>query len=569
MNKSNESNTLLQNTIRNCRSIFVNIGIFSLFINLLLLVPPLYMLQIYDRILISRSESTLLMMTLIACVLLLTMAILEWVRGAIMLRMTNKLELELSGSIFTSMFEKSLAHGIPNNQPLADLNQVRQFFSAPSFFAFFDAPWSPIYLIILYLLHPLLGIIATIGVILLVSLTLLNDKGTRSSIAASTQATNSVGHFTQSNLRNIEVITAMGMLGNVQRRWQERHIPMLKFQNTVNNVNNYYRAASRGIRLLLQTIILGAGAFLAIQQIISPGIIIASSILLGRALAPIDQILASWRSFVTARNAYTRLNKLLEEYCIPQDKMTLPAPSGQIQVDKLIVVPPNVKQAVLFGISFNLKQGETLGLIGPSAAGKSSLLRSLLGIWPAYAGTIRFDGANIKDWNPQLLGPHIGYLPQDIELFDGSVADNISRFDKVDPNLVVAAAKLSGVHEMILKLPQGYDSKIGTSGSLSAGQRQRIGLARALYNSPRIVMLDEPNSNLDDHGELALYNALIRLKENKTTIIIVSHRLNVLKLMDTLLILKEGKIMYYGPRDEVAKKLTSKNLNKESQPATI
>jgi len=552
-----EAKSELRMALQTCRQSFLTAAFFSLFINLLLLVPSLYMLQIYDRVLHSRSESTLLLLTVLIAGLLIVMGLLEWVRSQILIRVGARLDMMLNQRLFSAMFDRSLRQpGNSNAQPIYDLTNLRQFLTGSGLFAFFDAPWMPIYIVVLFLFHPVFGWIAIGSTILLIALTVTNELTTQKPLAAANAEAIAAGNYANSNLRNVEVLEAMGMLSNVRQRWLARHTKVLGLQALASDRAGLLTVSSRTLRILLQSLILGVGAYLAIQNIITPGMMIVASILLGRALSPIDMLINSWKGFLTARSAYQRLDELLRIVPLRPSVMSLPPPQGTLLVDRVMVVPPGSSVPAVRNVSFALAAGESLGIIGPSASGKSTLARAVLGVWPPYAGIVRLDGADITQWNRDELGPYIGYLPQDIELFSGTVSENIARFGAVDSDKVVAAARQAGVHEMILQLPGGYNTPIGEAGSvLSGGQRQRIGLARALYGDPVLVVLDEPNSNLDDQGEAALVGAINRLKARGATLLIITHRPSVLASMDKILVMQEGQIQLLGPRDQVLAKL--------------
>ena len=543
----------LQKILRICRQSFAVAGFFSLFINLLMLAPSLYMLQVYDRVLASRSEFTLLMLTLLIAGALIVMGALDWVRSQILIRVGARLDSLINARLFSAMFDLGLRRpGAASAQPLSDLNNLRQFLTGNGLFAFFDVPWIPIYLAVLFLLHPWFGWFAIIAALILIALTVTTELATGKPLAAANAEAIAAAGYAQSNLRNVEVLEAMGMLPRIRQRWLERHARVMGLQALASDWAGALTATSKMMRMLLQSLILGLGALLAVEHVVSPGVMIAASILMGRALAPIDLLIGTWKGFVTARTAYQRLNDLL--HAIPERPhyMSLPPPTGALTLEGVVVVPPGAQTPALRGISLNIEANEVIGVIGPSAAGKSTLARAILGVWPLYAGKVRLDGADIQNINRDELGPYLGYLPQDIELFDGTIAENIARFGEVDPDQVVAAARKAGVHEMILQLPNAYNTRIGEAGSvLSGGQRQRVGLARALYGDPVLVVLDEPNSNLDDQGEAALAQAMADLKRVGGTVLIISHRISILGSVDKILVLREGQVQMFGPRDQI------------------
>ncbi|WP_375665249.1 type I secretion system permease/ATPase [Stutzerimonas kunmingensis] len=548
-----------------CKGGFISVGFFSLFINFLMLAPAFYMLQVYDRVIATGSHSTLLMLTLILTLLLVTMGGLEWVRSRIMVRLSTRLDLILGPRLYEASFKQALASGgmQASAQPLSDLTGLRQFITGNGLFAFFDAPWLPIYLAVMFLFHPWFGWFAVGCALVLVALAYLNEHLTNAALLEANKQNLTATAFTQKNLRNAEVVDSMGMLGMLRERWQAMNHQVLALQGVASDRGGSIAALSKTFRLLVQSLILGLGAYLAIEQEITPGLMIAGSILLGRALAPIDQMIGAWKGFSAARGQYARLDALLKQVAAEPERMSLPVPCGEVSAENLVVVPPGAQKPVLAGLNFHVAAGDAVGIIGPSASGKSTLARALLGIWPAAQGKVRLDGADVFAWNREELGQHVGYLPQDVELFEGSINENIARFGPVDPVAVVEAARLAGVHELILKLPQGYDTVIGaTGGGLSGGQRQRIGLARAVYRRPRLIVLDEPNSNLDDVGERALSEAIAKLRQAGCTLFVITHRTSVLNVLDKLMVLREGALAMFGPRDKVLAE-----LNKAQQSA--
>lgn len=556
--KQIDNKTDLQKALNLCRSSFLIVGFFSLFINTLMLTPSIYMLQVYDRVVTSGSHSTLVMITLIMLLLFITLGSLEWVRSQILVRVSTRLDTLLNTRLFNASFKQSLYTGgvQASAQPLSDMTGLRQFMTGNGLFAFFDAPWLPIYLAVMFVFHPWYGWVGVASAIILVILAVFNEKATQKPLAEANKVSIANTGFVSKNLRNAEVIESMGMLSNIRNIWAEKNKEVLYLQAEASQKAGLITALSKITRLTVQSLILGLGAYLAIEQEITPGLMIAGSILLGRALAPIDLMIGTWKQFIGARGQYNRLNEMLSRIPDDQDRMKLPDPEGTITVEAAIITPPGSKLPVVKNVSFVVAKGDIVGLIGPSAAGKSTLARGILGIWPCVGGKIRLDGADVFTWNREDLGPFVGYLPQDIELFEGTISQNIARFGDVDAEQVVAAAKMAGVHEMILHLPDGYDTVIGANGgALSGGQRQRVGLARALYGNPRLVVLDEPNSNLDDQGDAALAGALKQLKQRGATVLIISHRTSVIASVDKLLVMRDGAITLYGPKDEVLQKM--------------
>jgi ATP-binding cassette subfamily C protein EexD len=546
---------------------FISAGVFSLFINMLMIVPAFYMLQVYDRAVGSRSESTLLMLTMIMVFLLASMGGLEWVRTQLLVRTGARMDQLLGDKLFDASFQQALYTGgqQASAQPLSDLHSLRQFITGPGLFAAFDTPWVPIYVGLMWLFHPWFGILAILSILTLLTINITSHIMTNKLLTeAQGEATKSSGQTTR-NLRNAEVVESMGMMGNMLRRWRASNDSVIAKQGVASDKAGALTATSKSLRQILQSSALGMGAYLAINGEISPGLMIAGSILLGRALAPIDQLIGSWKGFIAAREQFIRIDDLLKRVADNPERLELPAPTGAVTVENVTAVPPGSKEAVLKGINFSLAAGESLAVIGPSAAGKSSLARAILGIWPV-AGAVRLDSADVWKWDRDLLGPHIGYLPQDVELFDGTISENIARFGDIDSKQIVEAAQMAGVHDLVLRLPEGYDTVIGaTGGVLSGGQRQRIGLARAIYGEPKLVILDEPNSNLDDQGEAALRETVLQLKRQGTTVIIISHRPSILSAVDKLLILRDGTMVDFGPAADVLGKLQKARAQLQSQ----
>lgn len=544
--------SLLGDALRTCRGALLAAVLFSVVINLLMLAPPLYMMQVYDRVLQSRSEGTLLMLTLITVGALVSMGLLEIVRSRILVRVSLRIDRTLTPVVFETVFRNHVRTvGGQRTQPLNDVTTVRQFVSGQGLFGFFDAPWTPIFLGLLFLIHPLLGTVSLVGGLVLVALALATEWTSRKRLADATTHNVAASTFAETSLRNGDAMTAMGMLGAVRQRWLGRQRRMLSAQTGASDWAGILTGATKVVRVALQSLMLGAGALLAIEGTISPGLMIAASIIGSKALTPIEQLIGNWSQMVAAQLAWRRLRTLLETAPVEPDRMELPAPKGQLSVAGIVAAPPGAQAAVLNGVTFELQPGETLGIVGPSGSGKSTLARVVTGVWPAAAGSVRLDGAELQQWPRDALGPHLGYLPQDVDLFDGTVADNIARLGEVDPEAVVAAAQQAGIHELILSLPQGYDTPIGESGNrLSGGQRQRIGLARALYKLPALCVFDEPNSNLDEAGEAQLVQTLLVLKKLQRTVIVIAHRPSVLNHVDKVLILQNGRTAFLGPRAE-------------------
>jgi len=570
MSSLSENN--LQAAFKACKSSFLSVGFFSFFVNTLMLVPTFYMIQISGRVVPSSSTSTLLMLTVILTLLMATLGSREWVRSRVMVRISNRLDVMLSRDVYRASFKRALnsGGGDATAQSLNDLTALRQFFTGNGLFAFFDAPWFPIYTLVMFLFHPWFGYMTLACGAVLTVLAFVNHRLTANALANANKENVASNMVTTKTLRNAEVIESMGMLETLMNRWAKRQRQIMLLQSEASDKGGIVTTISKTFRTWSQSIMLGIGAYLVVTHEINPGLLMAGSLLLGRALAPIDQMIGSWKGFVAAKVQYDRLSKVMDDLNKEPERMPLPAPEGHIQVENLVVAPPGAKAPVIRNISFAAPAGSIVGIVGPSAAGKSTLVRAIMGIWPPQHGVVRLDGADIHSWDKHALGPYVGYLPQDIELFEGSISENIARFDKVDPDKVVQAAQMAGVHEMILMLPDGYDTVIGSDGvNLSGGQRQRIGLARAIYGNPRLIVLDEPNSNLDDVGERALGVALQKLKETGATVFIVSHRPNILSRLDRVLVMSAGTISLYGDRDRVIAELASqqaKGKQRVSQP---
>ena len=524
---------------------------------MLLFVPPIYMLQIYDRVLPSRSVSTLIMLSVLAAGLLLTIGFLEWLRTLVLVGTGARIDRVLNRRIFSAVFH---INGRGNADALRDFDSVREFFTGAGFLAFLDAPWTPVFIGVCFIMHPWLGSLALGGSILLLLLAVFTEMLTRKTLGEAGREGIAINSFVEGSLRSSEAIHAMGMLPAIIDHWQKKRGRVLVLRASASHWAGLLIAATKFFRMLLQSAILGLGAYLAIQGTISPGAMIAASIIMGRALAPVEMAVGQWRQFINARAAYDRLKALLDAVPETTKPMRLPKPQGALEADRIVAAPPGSRIAVLKGVSFSLQPGEALGLIGPSAAGKSTLARVLVGGWPIASGKVRIDGSELQNWDHDQLGPHIGYLPQDVALLDGTVEENISRFGPIDPDAVVAAARHAGVHDMILRLPDGYGTRVGVGGSgLSGGQRQRIGLARALYGNPALVVLDEPNSNLDTSGDQALLAAMAYLRDRGTTVIVITHRTSVLAAVSKILVLRDGMADTFGSRDEVLRLLAQPN----------
>ncbi len=540
-----------------CRRGLAAVAGFSLFINLLMLTLPLYMLQIFDRVILGRSTETLFFLTVIALGAILVLGALEAVRSLTMVRVGIWLEQRLAGPVFRAGIIKVGPDGSTSPvQGLRDLGTLRTYLTGSAVFSLADAPWTPVFLVVIFLLHPTLGWIALGGAALLLALALANDLLSRPAVKRAGAASISALQQAEVAGRNADAIQAMGLTGNLTRRWEHANAEALKHLSRASDRNGVLVAASKFCRFSLQMGVLGAGAWLVLQDALTAGGMIAGSILLGRALAPVDQAIGSWKSAVGARAAYLRLRALLSGFEEDEARMPLPAPEGRVCVDGLAYGPPGSNMPLIRGLEMEITAGESIGIVGPSASGKTTLARLLVGNLRPHSGAVRLDGANIANWESEDLGPYIGYLPQDIELFDGTVRENIARMGEGDPDAVIAAAKFAGVHEMIVGLDQGYDTEIGAGGvRLSGGQRQRIALARALFGEPRLVVLDEPNASLDQDGDEALVLTMAALKARRITTVTISHRPTILRQVDRIVVLRLGAAPAIGTADEIMERL--------------
>lgn len=535
------------------KSTFITVGVFSAIINLLMLTPSIYMLQVYDRVLASRNEITLLMLTLLMLGAFLFIAALEVVRSFVLVRVGAKFDMMLNKRIYTAAFEQNLRQSGGNaGQSLSDLTSLRQFLTGNALFAFFDAPWFPIYLFVIFMFEPALGWFALGGTVILIILAIVNERVTRAPLSEANSMAVAASAMATNNLRNAEVIESMGMLPNLMGRWFKTHGKFLSLQADASQKAGTIGAITKFVQTALQSLVLGFGALLVLENKITPGMMIAASILVGRTLQPVQQVIGVWKSWSSTRSAHERLTKLLETNPERTAGMALPKPEGKLTIEGVTASPPGVTTPIVRNLSFGIVAGDVLGVVGPSGSGKSTLARLLVGVWPAMMGKVRLDGADIYQWNKAELGPNIGYLPQDIELFSGTVSENIARFGEVNSEKVVTAAQRAGVHEMILRLPKGYDTQLGDGGGgLSGGQKQRLGLARAMYDDPALIVLDEPNSNLDEIGEQALVTAVLDLRMRGKTIVLITHRPSILGATTKLLVMKEGSVQAFGPTQQV------------------
>src|SRR6201994_4943013 len=545
----------LGEALRTCRSAFVGVGVMSCMINVLYLTGSLFMLEVYDRVLPSRSVPTLVGLAILAGGLYIAQGGLDLIRSRILGRIGTSLDEALNARVFDTIVRLPLMVGGRNEglQPLRDLDNVRSFLSGMGPGAFFDLPWLPFYLAICFAFHVMIGLTALVGAVILVSLTLVTEYMSRAPAREATGLAARRNDLATTSRRNAEVLVAMGMSGRMTNRWSGANQNYLAGNQRASDVSGGLGAIAKVLRMMLQSAVLAVGAYLVINQQATAGIIIAGSILSARALAPVDLAIAHWKSFVAARQSWHRLNRMLEQMPARAQQMQLQDPSGRLDIEAVSIVPPGEQKVIVQDVSFALEAGQGLGVIGPSGSGKSSLVRALVGVWQPFRGKVRLDGAALDQWSPDVLGRHIGYLPQDVELFAGTVAQNISRFDPdASSDGIIHAAKEAGVHQLIIKMRDGYDTQVGEQGhSLSAGQAQRVALARALYDDPFLIVLDEPNSNLDAEGDEALSQAIMSVRNRGGIVVVVAHRPSAIACVDLLLMMSQGRAHAFGPRDEV------------------
>jgi PrtD family type I secretion system ABC transporter len=545
----------LGEALRACRTAFIGVGVMSCMINLLYLTGSLFMLEVYDRVLPSRSVPTLVGLIILAGGLYVAQGILDLIRGRILGRIGTSLDEQLNARVFDIVVRLPLTAGARNEglQPLRDLDNVRSFLGGMGPGAFFDLPWLPFYLAICFAFHVLIGVTALVGAVILVTLTVMTEFMSRTPAREALGLAARRNDLAAASRRNAEVLVAMGMSGRLSRRWSKANQNYLDGNQRASDVSGGLSAAAKVMRMMLQSAVLAVGAYLVIHQEATAGIIIAGSILAARALAPVDLAIAHWKSFVAARQSWHRLNRLLDSMPARATPTLLQNPSSRLSVEAVSLVPPGDQRLIVQDVTFALTAGNGLGIIGPSGSGKSSLVRALVGVWQPARGKVRVDGAALDQWSSDVLGRHIGYLPQDVELFAGSVAQNICRFDpEATSEGIIGAAKEAGVHEMIIKMREGYDTQIGEQGTaLSAGQAQRVALARALYGDPFLIVLDEPNSNLDTEGDEALTRAIRGARERGAIVVVVAHRPIGIEAVDQLLVLRDGRMQAFGPKETV------------------
>lgn len=557
---STEKPTPLNQALDSVRPAILIAVFFSMFINILALVSPIYMLQVYDRVLTSRNSLTLFFITAIVIFLFVVYAALEILRTQVLVRGGIRFDSNLSAPTFRTVLDGTLLRRGGDAQAFRDMDGVREFITGAGLITFCDAPWIPVFLIVSFILHPFFGFLAIISGVVIFGLAVANDYATRTPIQRATMSSIGAQNDVAATLRNSEVMRAMGMWRGLQSRWQVRRDDLIGWQAAASDRGGTIMATIKFVRQAVQTLILGGGAYLAITGKISPGAMIAASILVGRALAPIEAAVGQWKGFINARGSWDRLQKMFRDNADSGERMLLPEPKGRLLVEAASIVPPGSQRPTVINASFLLEAGTSLAIIGPSAAGKSSLVRGLVGVWPIVSGAVRLDGFELRQWDPLQLGQHVGYLPQDVELFSGTVAQNIARFTEFESADVIEAAQIAGVHEVIQTLPQGYETQIGDGGAaLSGGQRQRLALARTIFRKPALIVMDEPNANLDSEGELALSRAIAHMKTLGKTIVFVTHKTNLLAFADKIMIMQNGSVTQFGDRDDILSRLIANN----------
>jgi len=564
-----DARTPIRRVVASCRGALWAVALFSLVVNVLMLTGPMFMLQVYDRVMSSRSTPTLVALFVLVVVLFAFMGVLEAVRHRVLVRVGHRFDEEVGRAAFDAQVGAALKLGPTGEaiRPLRDLDQLRQASAGTGIIAFFDLPWLPVYMGVLFFFHWMLGVLGIAGALVLIALTVATEAASRNGARTVSELGQKRAALAEAGRRNVEVLAGMGMLGRFAGMWGRTNDAYLAASGALTDTVNHYSVISRVFRLTLQSGALAVGGWLAIHEQISAGAIVAGSIIMSRGLQPIEQIVGNWRNLVQAREAYQRLNAALKAIVTPE-RMSLPAPVAALTAEGVAVVPPGGSRPVLKGIGLKLEAGKALGVIGPMGCGKTSLARALVGVWPVAAGTVALDGAPIDQWAPDEIGRHIGYLPQDVELFDGTVEENIGRFDPDrTPEGIVAAAQAAGVHELILTLPEGYNTRLGESGQmLSGGQRQQVGLARALYGEPFLVVLDEPNSNLDGAGDSALGRAVEVVKARGGVAVIITHRMSTIQSVDDLLVLSKGGVVAYGPKVAVLAELRRRPVEAQAEP---
>jgi ATP-binding cassette subfamily C exporter for protease/lipase len=534
---------------------FKKAALMSVFASLFVLAPSAYMLEVYDRVVNSRSHMTLAMLTLIVLAVYVVMEVLEWARSQLMHQASVVLDGHMTGRIFDAIFAANLKRQAGGTvQPMNDFRTVREFLNNPVLVACMEAPVALVFLLLIFAMSPVLGWTTVAAALLQTLVAWLNQRGTQPPLLAANRSAIGAQQYADGSLRNAQVIESMGMLRDIHRRWMDKQHEFLNLQAKASEAGGLFQAAGKFLQNVTSSALLGLGAWLLLRNELNggAGMMIIGSVLGGRVLAPLVQIVSQWQAVVNVRDAWARLDQMLAGSQVSLPAMALPPPGGSVAVEAVVAVAPGSQIPILKGLTFALQPGEVLAVVGPSASGKTTLARLLAGVWPANSGKVRLDGADVYTWNKAELGPYVGYLPQGVELLEGTLADNIARFGEIDRDKVEAAARAVGLHEMIMALPQGYDNPVGREGAmLSGGQRQRVGLARAIYGAPVFVVLDEPNSSLDESGDAALASAILQLKSRGTTFVVMTHRTSVLAVADKMLILQDGQSRAFGPRDEV------------------
>lgn len=560
----------LKTALWSLKPYFVRAFWFSMASSLLVLAPSGYMLEVYDRVVNSRNHTTLLMLTILVLAAFVVMEVIEWARGEVLHSASHALDAKLSGRVVQAMFDANLQKSISGSiQPMNDFRTVRDFLYSPVLLAAMEVPAAAVFLVLIFAISPVLGWSAVVGALAQTMVAWLNERSTQPPLMAANRMAIASQQYADGTLRNAQVIEAMGMLDNIYARWIKRQREFLRLQAFASDKAGLYMSMSRLVQNIMGSLLLGLGAWLFLKNMLNGGeaMMIIASILGGRVLAPLVQIVTQWRGAINARDAWGRLDKLLTMSPVKPPSMPLPAPKGRLSVEAVHAGAPGSQALIVRGLTLALNPGEVLAVVGPSASGKTTLARLLVGLWPAASGKVRLDGADIYTWDKNQLGPHLGYLPQGVELFDGTVEENIARFGEVDPVKVEAAAKAVGMHDLISGLPEGYQTRIGPEGAvLSGGQRQRVALARAIYGDPVFVVLDEPNSSLDDAGDQALAQAIQILKSKGTTFVVITHRTSILTVTDKMLVMRDGQAQAFGPRDEVMAALRQANQAPQAQP---
>ena len=552
----------LTQALKACRPAFAAICFISIFINLTMLAMPIYSMQISDRVMSSRNAGTLLMLTLIVVVFLALYGFLEYIRAGIQLRASILFDDMIRPALFEGLMRTDVTGASRMGpQALRDAEMLREAVSSGLVSTMFDAPWTPIFVLLCFFLHPYLGLVALFGATAMCLFTWISEKITKTSVKHASQLSAEASQFAASALKNGDAVRGLGMGDTISQRWNETQNEMVATQAITSERAAAVNAVSKFVTMLVQAALLGTGAWLAIEQLVSPGVMMASSIMMGRALAPVQMIVGQWKRIVALRGSYARIKQVFDNLPVQGTDRDLPAPIGKLDVEGVVVVPPTGGRPVVKGVSFAAEPGEVIAIIGSSGSGKSSMARALAGVWPLVQGSMKLDGTEFAQWDPNRLGKHVGYLPQNVELFAGTIAQNIARLAKVDDKAVIAAAKSAGAHDLILRLPKGYDTQIGEGGAaLSGGTRQRVGLARALYGDPRLIILDEPNANLDDEGDRALHKAIVDMKKDGRTVVVITHKPQMLAVVDKILVMSFGLTLAFGPRDAVLESLRGPKL---------